>query len=672
VPHPDTPGIETLLRGLLQEILSAVPGETAPATNGGAASAKGSLIGKPGARRPVSKEQPETESKLGAGAKELVPNAVQMGPVQDTSMAQIKCLPVSVVVPMPPAAPPDPIALPGIDSNPTAPSPALSPVARDLTSADLLPTELEGIPGPAEPGMSNSMTGQPNGQVPVAAGETTPAERGTATEKGGQSPLVKPAVWAPEAALTNGSTVAAADTASPRQTATPAGAWNKSADAEALAAPIPTPQERGTTARRDGQDDAPFSQREEAPIQSAPPVDQTPAAEPLAPGVPVASTTAETAAKDSPRDQATPTRTSAGLSRKSSASVVAQVLALSGQVPQTVDSITAATPAPHPAQAPLDAGRAPQPQAPGSSAAPDADPRALPEPSAPATETQVRVLAVDTPDREEVAFGLKMKALQTPGAVRQASPAGLGTTEGAQRTPSAAQQGTAAPPDPLAAEEKRISISREPDPGPGHSWRERRPDAEASERNSPLAAANPGRETPPVSPNPQVRTESTPERAAATEAKPVRPQELMDSAAAKEPAKTAFVRDMKFEVAGGEQRVEVRLTERSGEVRMTVRTADEPLGNALRENLPALSARLAENGFKSDVWHPAASSTNELRHAADSTARDPSQDPNAQPRQQDRQSQGEAGQRHPKGHQETTPQKEKGKDFAWLMSSLRS
>jgi hypothetical protein len=146
----------------------------------------------------------------------------------------------------------------------------------------------------------------------------------------------------------------------------------------------------------------------------------------------------------------------------------------------------------------------------------------------------------------------------------------------------------------------------------------------------------------------------------------------MDSAAAKEPAKTAFVRDMKFEVAGGEQRVEVRLTERSGEVRMTVRTADEPLGNALRENLPALSARLAENGFKSDVWHPAASSTNELRHAADSTARDPSQDPNAQPRQQDRQSQGEAGQRHPKGHQETTPQKEKGKDFAWLMSSLRS
>jgi hypothetical protein len=145
----------------------------------------------------------------------------------------------------------------------------------------------------------------------------------------------------------------------------------------------------------------------------------------------------------------------------------------------------------------------------------------------------------------------------------------------------------------------------------------------------------------------------------------------MDSAAKPEAVKAPLVRDMKLEVNGGDQRVEVRLSERAGEVKMTVRTADEPLANRLRENLPTLSARLAESGFKSEVWRPAASSTSELRHTADSAARDASQDANAQPRQQDREPQDDARQGRPKSHQETTHHKEKGKDFAWLMSSLR-
>jgi hypothetical protein len=149
----------------------------------------------------------------------------------------------------------------------------------------------------------------------------------------------------------------------------------------------------------------------------------------------------------------------------------------------------------------------------------------------------------------------------------------------------------------------------------------------------------------------------------------------MEGAAKPEAVNAPFVRDMKFEVTGGQQRVEVRLSERAGEVKMTVRTADEPLASALLENLPALSARLAESGFKSEAWHPAASSTNELRHTAESGARGAShntnQDADAQPRQQGREPPDGAGQRRPKSPQEAAPQKEKGKDFAWLMSSLR-
>ncbi len=145
----------------------------------------------------------------------------------------------------------------------------------------------------------------------------------------------------------------------------------------------------------------------------------------------------------------------------------------------------------------------------------------------------------------------------------------------------------------------------------------------------------------------------------------------MESESKPEAPSTPAVRDMKFEVTGGESRVEVRLSERGGEVKMTVRTPDGNLASTLRENLPALSTRLTESGFKSEAWHPAASSTNEWRHTAQSSAGGASQDANSQSREQNRESQDGAGQRRPKIPQEPVTQKQKGKDFAWLMSSLR-
>jgi hypothetical protein len=235
-------------------------------------------------------------------------------------------------------------------------------------------------------------------------------------------------------------------------------------------------------------------------------------------------------------------------------------------------------------------------------------------------------------------------------------------------------------PDPAAASQKRASVPDEPDQTPARAGRERRPDAAPLERPGPPAGATAGKMNPQASPDAQVRTETARERPQATpapEAKPVRPQdvqEVMDGAAKPEVLKAPLVRDMKFELSGGQQRVEVRLSERAGEVKMTVRTADEPLANTLRENLPALNARLAESGFKSEAWHPAASSNNELRHAAESGARGASHDTNqdADPqRQQDREPPDGAAQRRPKSPQEAVPQKEKGKEFSWLMSSLR-
>jgi hypothetical protein len=191
------------------------------------------------------------------------------------------------------------------------------------------------------------------------------------------------------------------------------------------------------------------------------------------------------------------------------------------------------------------------------------------------------------------------------------------------------------------------------------------------ERVEAPAGATAGKIVAHAAPDAQVKTETSPEKTDTTAAKPVRPQDAMEGETRPEAAKAPPLRDMKFEVTGGERRVEVRLSERGGEVKVTVRTPDPQLAGTLRENLPTLSARLAESGFKSEAWHPAASSPNEGRHTAEPSAGGASQDANTPSHQQDRESQDGAGQRRPRSPQETAPQKEKGKDFAWLMSTLR-
>jgi hypothetical protein len=290
-----------------------------------------------------------------------------------------------------------------------------------------------------------------------------------------------------------------------------------------------------------------------------------------------------------------------------------------------------------------------------------------------AEDTKVRVLAASTPDRDEVAFAVRMKDTPTPADDAQPeSPLKPATDEGSPRFAAPAPQADAAAVEPSAAASgKRASLTGGPDPAATRATRDRRPEAATADRAGTPAVTSAGMAIPHAEPAAQERGEAAPERPDSATAKPVRPQDAMESETRPDAAKTAAVRDMKFEVTGGERRVEVRLSERAGEVKMTVRTADAPLASSLRENLPALSARLADSGFKSEAWRPSASSANEWRHDARSAGGGASQDANAQPRGQDRQPQDGAGQRRPKSPQEPMPLKEKGRDFAWLMSSLR-
>jgi hypothetical protein len=165
------------------------------------------------------------------------------------------------------------------------------------------------------------------------------------------------------------------------------------------------------------------------------------------------------------------------------------------------------------------------------------------------------------------------------------------------------------------------------------------------------------------------KTGAAPAPAESTEAPALKPQEVPEPGGAQEPPKTGPVRDVKFEITGQERRVEVRISERAGELKLTVRTPDAPLAGTLRENLPALHARLADSGLKSETWQPAAGTGSEWRNTSEASRANLSQDGDA-PRQQDRESQGGEPRRQ-RNSQEPIVPKEKGKDFAWLMSSLR-
>jgi flagellar hook-length control protein FliK len=52
--------------------------------------------------------------------------------------------------------------------------------------------------------------------------------------------------------------------------------------------------------------------------------------------------------------------------------------------------------------------------------------------------------------------------------------------------------------------------------------------------------------------------------------------------------------------------VNVRVSQRAGDVQVTVRTGDTDLAQTLRQHLPELSDRLAQTGVHADLWRPSA------------------------------------------------------------------
>jgi hypothetical protein len=87
------------------------------------------------------------------------------------------------------------------------------------------------------------------------------------------------------------------------------------------------------------------------------------------------------------------------------------------------------------------------------------------------------------------------------------------------------------------------------------------------------------------------------------------------------------VRDISLKLTNKDQSsVQVRLSERAGELHVSVRTPDAGLTRGLREGLSDLVGRLEENGYRAETWRPADSAST----AQDQGRENPSQQHSSQ------------------------------------------
>ena len=122
---------------------------------------------------------------------------------------------------------------------------------------------------------------------------------------------------------------------------------------------------------------------------------------------------------------------------------------------------------------------------------------------------------------------------------------------------------------------------------------------------------------------------AAPQPAAAEKTAPV-----TSTAAVAEPPQTQTIRpqNIDLKIAGADNsQVDVRISQRAGDVQVTVRTPDGDLAQSLRQHLPELSDRLSQTGVSGDLWQPqSAQAANTGGNDADSRYSD-----DAQTQQQD-------------------------------------
>ncbi len=137
-------------------------------------------------------------------------------------------------------------------------------------------------------------------------------------------------------------------------------------------------------------------------------------------------------------------------------------------------------------------------------------------------------------------------------------------------------------------------------------------------------------------------------------------------AAQAQPAAGGAAREIRLELRDADARVNLRLVERAGAVQVDVRTPDSHLASSLRDDLPALAARLEQTGLRAESWHDAPAAPAGRVRMAESVSSASSQLSQDQSRR-------EGGGRDPQDGrppEKRQPIQPKSKEFSWLYTSL--
>jgi hypothetical protein len=130
-----------------------------------------------------------------------------------------------------------------------------------------------------------------------------------------------------------------------------------------------------------------------------------------------------------------------------------------------------------------------------------------------------------------------------------------------------------------------------------------------------------------------------------------------------EPVQTPLVRSQNIDlkIAGADNsQVDVRVSQRAGDVQVTVRTPDGELAQSLRQHLPELSDRLSQTGASGEIWQPPqAQSASAGGNDADSRYSDDAQTQQQQQQNQQQHSQGNS-------HQGSRQQERETPESVWL------
>jgi hypothetical protein len=182
------------------------------------------------------------------------------------------------------------------------------------------------------------------------------------------------------------------------------------------------------------------------------------------------------------------------------------------------------------------------------------------------------------------------------------------------------------------------------------------PENPAAQTATSWSAAAPGRtaeETPAARP-----AESLPQ-----------PPPAVEQPSVGQPKPSSAAQGIQIQMNAGDSRVEVRVTDRGGEVRVDVHTPDSRLAGALRADLPELAARIEQTGYRAETWQPLSPSSPDRWRVAELGAASPDTEDRSPRQGEQKQDEG----RRQNSQQEDPPaqRKQDRKDFQWLFNSIR-